>query len=89
MFTLNELIEAFNAMETSRKYGISWSAVPVSEGLLEKYNALTAAEKEEFEDCLRLAVENLGGMGALESGEDLEWFHRELVSYFPSFDIQI
>lgn len=89
MFTLNELIEAFNAMETGRKYGISWRAIPVSEDLLEKYNALTAAKKETFEDCLRSAVEDLGDMGALGSEEDLESFHRELVSYFPSFDIQI
>ena len=64
MFTLNELVEAFNAMETARKYGISWSAGPVSEDFGEKYDALTAAEKEEFEACLRLATENLGKMGA-------------------------
>ena len=89
MFTLNELVEAFNAMETARKYGISWSTGPVSEDFGEKYDALTAAEKEEFEACLRLATENLSDMGTLESEEDLELFHRELVSYFPSFDFYI
>ena len=89
MFTLNQIIEAFDAMKVEMATGCSWHTGSLPDDFWNEYNALSKEKREMFVDCLRLAVENLGNMGALESEEDLEWFHRELVSYFLSFDIQI
>lgn len=89
MFTLNQIIEAFDAMEVEMATGCSWHTGSLSDDFWNEYDALSKEKREMFVACLRLAGKNLGDMGALESEEDLEWFHRELVSYFPSFDIQI
>ena len=89
MFTLNQIVDAFGAMEIEIATGCSWKTGSLSNKFWDEYDALDEEDQEVFVDCLRLAAENLHDMGALESDEDLEWFRRDLVSYFPSFDIQI
>lgn len=89
MLTLNHLGEAFHAMEVEMATGCSWHTGSLPDDFWDEYNSLNKEDQELFVACLRLAAENLHDVGALESAEDLEWFHRELVSYFPSFDIQI
>lgn len=89
MFTLNQIVDAFRAMEIEIATGCSWYTDSLSDDFWDEYNSLNEEDQELFVACLRLATENLHDVGALENEDDLEWFHRELVSYFPSFDIQI
>ena len=82
MFTLNDVILAYETHVESYKINQNWIYISSDDELLEKYDKLSKKQKLHFNDCLETARQTVI---PADDPEDLEFYYEQLEDIFRDF----